>query len=129
MARCNPNFPRALSPTVALGVVLAVRLQKRMTLSETAVARLAQGDLPGRLPVSARGDDPNRNSQTINASLARLAAVVEAVTQVSTDIAPDRRRPCTACGFVSRRRNVTSDGDVEADPAAAIARSAAVDQR
>lgn len=116
--------------TIALGVVLALRVQKRLTLSETAVARLAQGDLSARLPVSRRGDDLDRISQAINASLARLAALVDAMRQASTDIAHDLRTPLhrLRIHIEEAARKVTSGGDVEADLAAAIAQSEAIDQ-
>lgn len=120
----------AFLATVGLGAVLAVRVQKRLTLSETAVARLAQGDLSARLPVSTRGDDLDRMSQAINASLARLAALVEAMRQVSTDIAHDLRTPLQRLRIhiEEAARMVTSGADVEAALAAAIAQSEAIDQ-
>ena len=120
----------AFLATISLGVVLAVRVQKRLTLSEIAVARLAQGDLTARLPVLMRGDDLDRISQAINASLARLAALVEAMRQVSTDIAHDLRTPLyrLRIHIEEAARKVRSGGDVEADLAAAIAQSEAIDQ-
>ena len=79
--------------TLAVGAILAVRVQNRMTEAEAAVARVAHGDLSARLPVSGRGDDLDRISGAINASLARLEGLVEAMRQVSTDIAHDLRTP------------------------------------
>lgn len=115
---------------VTLGGTLAVRVQKRLTLSEIAVARLAQGDLSARLPVSARGDDLDRMAQAINGSLARLAASVEAVRQVSTDIAHDLRTPLQRLRIHIEQAadKVVPGSAVEADLTAAIAQSVAIDQ-
>ena len=120
----------AFLATVVLGVVLAVRVQARLSLSETAVARLAQGDLSARLPVSARGDDLDRISQAINASLARLAALVDAMRQVSTDIAHDLRTPLhrLRIHIEDAARKVLSGDAIDVDLAAAIAQSEAIDQ-
>ncbi len=83
----------ALLASLAVGAVLATRVQRRFAQAEAAVARVAQGDLSARLPVSERGDDLDRISAAINASLARLEGLVEAMRQVSADIAHDLRTP------------------------------------
>lgn len=83
----------ALLGTLAMGAVLAMRVQKRLSLAEDAAARVAQGDLTARLPASGRGDDLDRISTAINVSLARLQGSVEAMRQVSADIAHDLRTP------------------------------------
>lgn len=83
----------ALLGTLAVGAALAARVQKRLSLAEDAAARVAQGDLSARLPVSARGDDIDRISTAINLSLVRLEGSVEAMRQVSADIAHDLRTP------------------------------------
>jgi signal transduction histidine kinase len=83
----------ALLSTIAMAAFLAVRVQHRLEDAETTVARVAQGDLTARLPISGRGDDLDRISVAINASLARLEGLVAAMRQVSTDIAHDLRTP------------------------------------
>ena len=119
----------ALLATVGVGVALAMRVQHRLTQAEGAVARLAQGDLSSRLPVSGRGDDLDRISQAINASLARLAALVEAMRQVSTDIAHDLRTPLhrLRIHIDEALRKAATGGNVEGDLAEAIAQSEAID--
>lgn len=82
-----------LLATIAVGAMLAARVQKRLSLAEAAAARVAQGDLTARLPVSGRGDDLDRISTAINFSLVRLESSVEAMRQVSADIAHDLRTP------------------------------------
>lgn len=83
----------ALLATIAVGAMLAARVQKRLSLAEAAAARVAQGDLTARLPVSGRGDDLDHISTAINFSLVRLESSVEAMRQVSADIAHDLRTP------------------------------------
>lgn len=83
----------AVLATVAAGAVLALRVQARLANAEAAAARVAHGDLSARLPVAGRGDDLDRISGAINTSLARLQGLVEAMRQVSDDIAHDLRTP------------------------------------
>ena len=116
--------------TIAMSVALAVRVQKRLTHSEAAVLRLAQGDLTARLPISTRGDDLDRISQAINASLARLAALVDAMRQVSTDIAHDLRTPLHRLRIhIEEAARKAANGDAVEDAlATAIAQVEAIDQ-
>lgn len=79
--------------TVTAGAILAARVQSRLSSAEAAVALVAHGDLSARLPVSGRGDDLDRISSAINVSLVRLESSVEAMRQVSADIAHDLRTP------------------------------------
>jgi len=79
--------------TVGAGAILATRVQSRLSSAEAAVALVAHGDLSARLPVSGRGDDLDRISTAINVSLVRLEGSVEAMRQVSADIAHDLRTP------------------------------------
>jgi signal transduction histidine kinase len=83
----------ALLATLALGIVLALRVQNQLSQAEAAMTRIAQGDLTARLPVTGRGDDLDRISLAINASLTRLAGLVEAMRQVSADVAHELRTP------------------------------------
>ncbi|MFZ1470905.1 MAG: HAMP domain-containing sensor histidine kinase [Paracoccaceae bacterium] len=119
----------ALLVTVALAAALALRVQKRLATVESAVARLAQGDLSARLPVSKRGDDLDRISAAINASLARLASLVEAMRQVSTDIAHDLRTPLLRLRIrIEEAARKARIGDaMDDDLAAAIAQCEAID--
>lgn len=120
----------ALLATLAVAVALALRVQKRLSQAEAAVFLLAQGDLSARLPVSKHGNDLDRISQVINASLARLAALVEAMRQVSTDIAHDLRTPLhrLRIHIEEAARKAASGSDVSDNLDAAIAQSEAIDQ-
>lgn len=83
----------ALLAAIAVGVLLAMRMQDRLSRAEAAAERVAQGDLSARLPISDRGDDLDRISCAVNLSLSRLEGSVEAMRQVSADIAHDLRTP------------------------------------
>jgi signal transduction histidine kinase len=120
----------ALLATVAVGTVLALRVQNRMAAAEAAAARVAQGDLLARLPVTGRGDDLDRISQAINAALERLASLVEAMRQVSADIAHDLRTPLNRLRIYieDAARKAATGADVEDDLSAALAQSEVIDQ-
>lgn len=80
---------------VALGVgtALATRMDRRLAEVDYTMNRVAHGDLSARLDLSGRGDDLDEIATMINGALARLAALVEAMRQVSADIAHDLRTP------------------------------------
>lgn len=115
----------AFLATLAMGTFLAMRVQARMATAETAVARVALGDLAARLPVSGRGDDLDRISAAINTSLARLEGLVEAMRQVSADIAHDLRTPLNRLRIrIENAANLAAKGtDVTEELAAAILES------
>jgi signal transduction histidine kinase len=54
---------------------------------------VARGSLNARIPIVGRGDDVDLLSHDINDALARLAATVESMRQVSADIAHDLKSP------------------------------------
>ena len=83
----------ALVASLGAGAVIATRVQTRLAAAEATLHSVAKGDLAARLPVTGRGDDLDQISTAINAALARLGGLVEAVRQVSTDIAHDLRTP------------------------------------
>ena len=82
-----------LMAAVGIGAVLATRMDKRLAQVDHIMNRVADGDLAARLDLSGRGDDLDQIAATINAALARLEGVVEAMRQVSADIAHDLRTP------------------------------------
>lgn len=82
-----------LIAAVGIGAVLATRMDKRLAQVDHIMNRVADGDLAARLDLSGRGDDLDQIAATINAALARLEGVVEAMRQVSADIAHDLRTP------------------------------------
>ena len=115
----------ALIAALGAGAVIATRVQARLAAAEATLHSVAKGDLAARLPVTGRGDDLDQISVAINAALTRLGGLVDAMRQVSTDIAHDLRTPLnrlrihieTAAG------NAALGQPVADDLAAAIAES------
>ena len=69
-------------------------LHKVDTLVRTVEA-IISGDFARRLPVSGTGDDLDRLARTLNRMLDRIAALMESLRQVSSDVAHDLRTPLT----------------------------------
>ncbi|MGO4852047.1 sensor histidine kinase [Phaeovulum sp. W22_SRMD_FR3] len=82
-----------LFTALAAGLTLARRVRDRIDAIETAMSRVAEGDLGARIALSRNHDDIDRLGQQINAALSQLEQHVEAVRQVSADIAHDLRTP------------------------------------
>ncbi len=120
----------ALLAALAVGTALAVRVQARMTVTEATAARIAQGDLSARLPITGKGDDLDRVSQAVNAALERLASVVEASQQVSSDIAHDLRTPLNRLriNLLEAAQKLASGENPEDDLTAALAQGETIDQ-
>lgn len=87
------------SGTIALVIALAFAawaargIQRRQSLFQSTMSRIAEGDLKARIPLSGQDDDIDRLSASINAALDRLESGVDAMKQVSSDIAHDLRTP------------------------------------
>ena len=82
-----------LISAIGVGAVIAARVQARITEVEATLHKVAQGDLTARLAVSRGRNDLDQIALAINHALARLGGLVEAMRQVSTDIAHDLRTP------------------------------------
>ena len=119
-----------LIAAIAAGIWFASRLQRRLTEATSTLQRIAAGDLTTRLAVSGRGDDLDLISGEINQTLGRLGALVEAMRQVSADIAHELRTPLNRLRIYIEQaaRNAAVSAPVEDDLAAAIAQSEAIDQ-
>ena len=105
----------ALVAALAAGVIIATRVQTRLTDAEHTLALVAKGDLAARLPVTRRGDDLDQISGAINQTLSRLGGLVEAMRQVSTDVAHDLRTPLNRLRI---RIEAAADKVAPGDPAA-----------
>jgi signal transduction histidine kinase len=82
----------------------------------TAVAEgIMEGDLARRIPVTGADDDLERLAATFNQMLERIAALMESLRQVSTDIAHDLRTPLSRL----RQRLEASAGDQAGETIAA----------
>jgi signal transduction histidine kinase len=82
-----------LIAALSIAALLATRMDRRLAAVDHTMNRVAQGDLTARLDQSGRGDDLDAIATTINGALARLEGLVEAMRQVSADIAHDLRTP------------------------------------
>ena len=119
-----------LIAAIAAGAWIASRLQRRLSEMTFTLHRVASGDLSTRLVVSGRGDDLDLISGEINQTLGRLGALVEAMRQVSADIAHELRTPLNRLRIHIEQaaRNAAVGAPVEDDLAAAAAQSEAIDQ-
>ncbi len=119
-----------LVAAIAAGAWIAYRLQRRLGDVTARLQRVAAGDLATRLAVSGRGDDLDLISGEINQALSRLGALVEAMRQVSADIAHELRTPLNRLRIHIEQaaRHAAVSAPVEDDLAAAIAQSEAIDQ-
>ena len=89
------------------GVLLSLGFLRRLdAITRTAEAIIA-GDISQRVPLRGSGDDLDRLAATLNRMLDRIAALMESLRQVSSDIAHDLRTPlsrlCQGLNAVSGR--------------------------
>ncbi len=119
-----------LAAAIAAGSWIALRLQHRLNTVTETLARVAIGDLTTRLPVSRRGDDLDVISTEINQTLSRLGALVEAMRQVSADIAHELRTPLNRLriNIENAARHAADGAPVDGDLAAALQQSEAINQ-
>ena len=119
-----------LVAAIAAGSWIASRLQRRLSDVTSTLQRVAGGDLSTRLVVSGRGADLDLILSEINHTLSRLGALVEAMRQVSADIAHELRTPLNRLRIhiEEAARNAAASAPVEENLAAAIAQSESIDQ-
>lgn len=77
----------------ALSAFLAARIRSRLDSIADTMDDVSNGKLGSRIPLTGNGDDIDAVSSQINTALERLAALVEGMKQVSTDIAHDLKTP------------------------------------
>lgn len=91
------SFGWALGIIIAIAfagsALLASRVQRRLDRIADTMVAVSNGRLDARIPLLGSGDDIDAVSSQINAALERLAALVEGMKQVSTDIAHDLKTP------------------------------------
>jgi signal transduction histidine kinase len=120
----------AFIATLSLGAFLAIRVQNQLSQAEAAMTRFAQGDLTARLPVTGRRDDLDKISIAINVSLARLGNLVEAMRQVSVDVAHELRTPLNRLRIriETAAEKAASGASVASELAAALTESETINQ-
>ena len=74
-------------------LVLGYYLNRRLTPINATANAIITGHMDWRVPVGRRGDEFDVAGQAINMMLDRIAALVENLRQVSSDIAHDLRKP------------------------------------
>ncbi len=85
----------ALCLSIAAGIFLSVRAQKRVAEVNKKVQRIMAGDLRERLPARG-GDDPfDRLAVIVNGMLANIETLIHEIAGVGDDIAHDLRTPLT----------------------------------
>jgi signal transduction histidine kinase len=77
------------------GYLIGLMFLRRLDRVNGAVARIMSGDMTERLPAIGMSAEFDHLSTNLNAMLDRIAALMEGLRQVSTDIAHDLRTPLT----------------------------------
>lgn len=93
------------------GFASAALLLHRLKIVSDAAERVVSGDLGERLPSLGIGREFDDLADTLNAMLDRLEAAMQALRQVSSDVAHDLRTP------LNRLRNTLEDAQRAEDPA------------
>lgn len=94
------------------GALMSHLLLRRVERIDRDTRAIMLGDMSRRLPVGGSGDEFDRLSLSVNAMLDRIEAQVDAMRQVSDDIAHDLRTP------LGRLRQQLERGQRLQDPAA-----------
>lgn len=94
------------------GAIISYDMLKRVDSINESIARIMDGDLTERIPVTARsGDDFERLVRHLNRMLDRIQLLMDGVRQVSDNVAHDLRTPLTRL-----RNNLAElEKDVDAD--------------
>ena len=85
----------ALCLSVAAGVLLSIRAQKRVEEVNARVQRIVDGDLRQRLPTRGVGDPFDKLAVIVNGMLDKIEALIHEIAGVGNDIAHDLRTPLT----------------------------------
>jgi signal transduction histidine kinase len=85
----------ALLLSLAVGMLLSIRAQRRVGEVNRSVQRIIAGDLRQRLPARGSDDPFDRLATIVNAMLDRIEALIHEIAGVGDDIAHDLRTPLT----------------------------------
>lgn len=92
-------FSLAFGAILLLGVASAWTVgaitRSRLKRIDTTALAIIGGDLSRRMPIDGSGSEFDRVSTTLNQMLDRIAALMENLRQVSSDVAHDLRTPLT----------------------------------
>ncbi len=112
------------------GALLATRVQRRLDAIARTMSDVSQGQLDARIPLIGSGDDIDGVSAQVNAALGRLAALVEGMRQVSSDIAHDLKTPLNRLRMIleTAEERAASGTDVSREIAEARAEGEQINQ-
>ncbi|WP_315925972.1 ATP-binding protein [Mesorhizobium sp. SP-1A] len=112
------------------GALLAARVQRRLDAIARTMSDVSQGQLGARIPLIGNGDDIDGVSAQVNAALGRLAALVEGMRQVSSDIAHDLKTPLSRLQMTleAAGERAASGDDISREIAEARAESRQINQ-
>jgi signal transduction histidine kinase len=85
----------ALALALLGGVIVSRSFLRRADEIATTCRAIMAGNLASRIPVRGTEDELDRLSETINAMLDRIAALMDNLKQITNDIAHDLRTPVT----------------------------------
>ena len=77
------------------GLVMSLRILRRVDAINASALAITKGDLAGRLPLAGTGDELDRLAANLNAMIARIAGLMVGLREVSDNIAHDLRTPLT----------------------------------
>lgn len=108
------------------GYVIGLLFLQRLGRVNGAVARIMSGDFSERLPKIGMSPEFDHLSRNLNDMLERIAALMEGLRQVSTDIAHDLRTPLTR--LQQRLESIRGSGSPAAYEAGIEAALAQIDE-
>jgi len=88
-------FAVALALALLGGMIVSRSFLRRTDEIVTTCRAIMAGNLASRIPVRGTEDELDRLSETINAMLDRIAALMDNLKQITNDIAHDLRTPVT----------------------------------
>ena len=83
----------AMTLAVGGGVVVSLSFLRRIDAITRTAEAIIEGDIDRRIALRGSGDDLDKLAATLNRMLARISALMDALRNVSTDIAHDLRTP------------------------------------
>lgn len=109
-------FIVALGAMLALGIAAAALVgwltRRRLSRIDATAKAIIAGDLAQRVPGDGSGSEFDQLAATLNRMLDRIAALMENLRQVSTDVAHDLRTPLTRlCNQLERATACEGDAD------------------
>src|ERR1700736_1571572 len=89
--------------SIAAGMLLSIRAQRRVAQVNRSVQRIVAGDLRERLPVRGVDDPFDKLATIVNGMLEQIEALIQDIAGVGDDIAHDLRTPLTRARVTLQR--------------------------